>query len=195
MSTQDITKPECQSCGRKVSTSGARLSSIEFCRKINSIKTMEELIDCKDYLTQFVKSRFRLKKYVDTFLERLEEQISDDIDAIKTWILVYRDNTDWGSEIPLLGNDPESPVYDFLYSNYPEIDDTFCDFYNNYSQWTDKPLNRNHVSWALNALGIKPIMKKIKFEGRNKCAMVLYATQEDLSEIFIKNGLPINREI
>ena len=51
MSTQDITKPNCQSCGRKVPTSGAKLSSIEFHRKINSINTIEELVDCKNYLT------------------------------------------------------------------------------------------------------------------------------------------------
>ena len=58
METQTINKPECQTCGRKVPTSGARLSSIEFRRKINSMKTIEELAECKDYFAQFVKSRF-----------------------------------------------------------------------------------------------------------------------------------------
>lgn len=196
MSTQDITKPNCQSCGRKVPTSGTRLSSIEFRRKINSIKTMEELIDCKDYLAQFAKSRFRFQKYVDAFLRGLEDQIStDNVDAIKIWILVYKDTLEQNGKM-LLGNDqPESHVYEFLCSNYSEIDETFHDFYDTYSHFLDKPLTRNHVSRALNALGIKPIMKKIKFEGRNKCAMVLYADNGSLSEIFIKNGLPINREI
>jgi len=196
MSTQDITKPNCQSCGRKVPTSGTRLSSIEFRRKINGIKTMEELIDCKDYLAQFVKSRFQLQKYVDAFLSGLKDQIStDNVDAIKIWILVYKDTLEQSGKMLLSNDQPESHVYEFLYSNYSEIDETFHDFYDTYSQFLDKPLTRNHVSRALNALGIKPIMKKIKFEGRNKCAMVLYADNNDLSEIFIKNGLPINREI
>lgn len=191
MSTQDITKPNCQSCGRKVPTSGAKLSSIEFRRKINSIKTMEELIDCKDYLAQFVKSRFRLREYVNEFLRRLEVQINtfdSNIDDIKTWILKYENISDPGLEKMLLGKDPESPVYEFLCANYSGIDDTFHDFYDNYCQFTENPLNRNHVSRALNALGLKSIMKKIKFEGKNKCAMVLYATTEELSEILRKNG-------
>jgi len=187
MSTQDTTKPNCQSCGRKIPTSGGKLSSIEFRRKIHSIKSMEELVDCKNYLTQFVKSRFRLKESVDEFLSGLDDQIiANDIDATKTWILAYYEPY---TERVLLGKDLESPVYEFLCSNYSEIDETFHDFYDNYCQSIDNPLNRNHVSRALNALGIKPIMKKIKFEGKNKCAMVLYATQEELSEIFRKNGL------
>ena len=91
----------------------------------------------------------------------------------------------------LLGEEPESPVYEFLRSNYSEIDETFHDFYNNYSHNIDKPLHRNHVSRALNALGVKSIMKKIKFEGRNKCAMVLYATKEEMAEILTKNGFTL----
>ena len=189
MTTQDNTKPNCQSCGRKIPTSGGKLSSIEFRRKINSIQSMEELVDCKNYLAQFVKSRFRLKKCVDEFLRRLEDWITtDDIDTIKTRILVYIDTSDSVLGDMLLGKDPESPVYEFLCSSYSEIDQTFHDFYDSYCHFTDHPLNRNHVSRALNALGLKSIMKKIKFEGRDKCAMVLYATKEELSEILRKNG-------
>ena len=50
METQINTKPECQTCGRKVPTSGVRLSSIEFRRKVNNIKNMEELITLGNFL-------------------------------------------------------------------------------------------------------------------------------------------------
>ena len=191
METQTINKPECQTCGRKVPTSGARLSSIEFRRKINSMKSIEELAECKDYFAQFVKSRFRLKECVAEFLRRLEDQffINDsNMDAIKTWILDYKDNSEPESKGMLLGKDPESPLYDFLRLNYTEIDETFQEFYDNYAQNVDNPLNKNHVSRALNALGIKPIMKKIKSEDKTKCVIVIYKTPTELSEILRKNG-------
>src|SRR5437764_13836534 len=67
------TKPKCQTCGRKIPTSGSRLSSIGFRRRVNGITTLDDLINSKEYLAQFVKSRFQLKEYVDKFLTRLEE--------------------------------------------------------------------------------------------------------------------------
>ena len=86
------TKPKCQTCGRKIPTSGLRLSSIGFRRKVNGITTLDDIINSKEYLAQFVKSRFQLKEYVDKFLARLEEEIdcfdqrksADDIPNIKT---------------------------------------------------------------------------------------------------------------
>ena len=185
METQINTKPKCQTCGRKVPTSGVRLSSIEFRRKVNNIKNMEELTSSKDYLVQFVKSRFQLKEYVSEFLRRLEEIIDDlDISDIKTWILEYEDE----SKGILLGKDPESPLYSFLCLNYSNLADTFHDFYNNYTSNVNDSLNKNHVSRALNALGIKSRMKKIKKDDKIKCVMTLYATKEELSDILRKNG-------
>src|SRR5437763_10429991 len=67
------TKPKCQTCGCKIPTSGLRLSSIGFRRRVNGITTLDDLINSKEYLAQFVKSRFQLKEYVDKFLARLEE--------------------------------------------------------------------------------------------------------------------------
>ena len=201
MSTQDITKPECQTCGRKVPTSGARLSSIEFRRKINSIKTIEELTACKDYFAQFVKSRFWLKECVSEFLRGLEDQIfinDSNIGAIKIWILNYKDNSEPESKGMLLGKDPESPLYEFLRLQYSEINETFNEFYEYYAQNIDNPLNKNHVSRALNALGLKSIMKKIRLAKdakaedagafKPKCVMALHATKEELSDILRKNG-------
>src|SRR5436189_5926380 len=111
------TKPKCQTCGCKIPTSESRLSSIGFWRKVNGITTLNDLINSKEYLAQFVKSQFHLKEYVDKFLARLEEEIDcidpedpgDDIPNIKTWILKYYNDTDPERKGFLLGKDPESP--------------------------------------------------------------------------------------
>ena len=84
------TKPKCQTCGRKIPTSGSRLSSIGFRCKVNGITTLDDLINSKEYLAQFVKSRFHLKEYVDKFLARLEEEIN------------CIDPDDPGDDIPIL---------------------------------------------------------------------------------------------
>src|SRR5256885_8634466 len=84
------TKSKCQTCGRKISTSGSRLSSIGFRRRVNGITTLDDLINSKKYLAQFVKSRFHLKEYVNKFLARLK----DEIDCI--------DPENPGNNIPIL---------------------------------------------------------------------------------------------
>ena len=197
------TKPKCQTCGRKLPTSGMRLSSIGFRRRVNGINTLDDLINSKEYLAQFVKSRFHLKEYVDKFLAKLEEEIDcidpenpgNDVPNIKTWILKYYDDTDPERKGFLLGKDPESPLYEFLRTQYPEINEPFQEFYEYYTQDVDNPLNKNYVSRALNALGLKTAMKKIKqiqdgesIGGKLKCTMMLSATKDELSEIFRKNG-------
>jgi hypothetical protein len=194
------TKPKCQTCGRKIPTSGSRLSSIGFRRKVNGITTLDDLINSKEYLAQFVKSRFILKEYVDKFLARLKEEIDcidpenpdNDIPNIKTWILKYYDDTDPERKGFLLDKDPESPLYEFLRTEYPEINEPFQEFYEYYAHNVDNPLNKNYVSRALTALGLKTAMKKIKQNqdgGKLKCTMMLSATKDELSEIFRKNGV------
>ena len=95
----------------------------------------------------------------------------------------------------MLGKDPESPLYEFLRTEYSEINEPFQEFYEYYAQNVDNPLNKNYVSRALTALGLKSAMKKIKQNqdgksiGRKlKCTMMLSATKDELSEIFRKNG-------
>ena len=142
------TKPKCQTCGRKLPTSGTRLSSIGFRRRVNGINTLDDLINSKDYLAQFVKSRFQLKEYVDNFLARVEEEIDsidpenpgNDIHNTKTWILKYYDDE---SKSFLLDKDPESPLYEFLRTEYSEINEPFQEFYEYYAE---NPLNKNYVS-------------------------------------------------
>lgn len=182
---------------------GVKLSSINFRRKIHSIKTIEEFINSTDYIEQFVRSRFRCnKEAVNFFLEKLDFQFTintSNIDAIKIWILNYTYNLQ-----PLLGKDPESHLYKFIHLNYPDINLSFNDFYQNYSANVSHPLNKNHVSRALNALGINPVMKKMKISGppgppgcdRKKCTMMIQVTDSALSDILKKNGftLPVSQQ-
>ena len=58
MSIQTIAKPECQTCGRKIPISGARLSSIEFRRRVNGINTLNDLLEFRNYLACYIKNKF-----------------------------------------------------------------------------------------------------------------------------------------
>ena len=181
-------KLSCQTCGRQYpKTTGPRLSSIEFRRKINGIKSLEELISSKHYIIKFVKSRFRrhgAEEFEKQFLDNINEE---NIDDIRIWIFKYH-VLEFPEQIPLLGKDPESPLYDFLHSNYSDISSSFHDFYDSYCQDVDNPLNKNHVSRALSAFGIKPAMKKVLVNGTPKCTMLLHVPEEELAELFRKNG-------
>src|SRR6266516_2368631 len=133
-----------------------KLSSIEFWRYVNGIESLEKLIDSKEYLARYIKSKFRIKEYVDQFLEELEPMLEYhdpalDIGYIKIWILTYAYTPAKGCNF----DDSERPIYEFLQSSYPDINETFQEFYNKYAHNTNKPLSKNHVSRALNALGIK----------------------------------------
>jgi len=165
-----------------------KLSSIVFRHKIHSINTIEDLTKCEEYITQFVKNKYQNKEYVDRFLKGLDEVVcpSSNIDATKIWILTYIDGP---SGVALLGNDPETSLYKFIHFNYTEINMSPNDFYQNYTNTINDFLNKNHVSRALNALGINPVMRKIKLDGRRKCTMMIHVAQEELSEILKKNGI------
>jgi hypothetical protein len=189
------TQSKCQTCGRKIPTTGGKLSSIEFRRYVNDINTFDKLISSKEYIGKFVYSKFRLTKHVDSFLEEFEREINyidptilefndEELRRIKIWILNYVDQT----KGTLLEDNPESPLYNFLHSEYSEIDEPFHEFYDKYASNVNNPLNKNHVSRALIALGLKPTVRKIKYDGKSKCVVFLYATKEELSEIFRKNG-------
>ena len=90
------------------------------------------------------------------------ENLGNNIPNIKTWILKYYDDTDSERKGFLLGKDPESSLYEFLHTEYPKINEPFQKFYEYYTQNVDNPLNKNYVSRALTALGLKTAMKKIK---------------------------------
>ena len=141
-------------------------------------------------MRRFIASRCRIKVTANAFIETLEKLIEDhghDIEYIKIWLLeIINDPIDCDpSKIS-----KEMHLYRFLQSNYCEINETFTDFYNKYAQTTDTPFGKNNVSRALNALGLKTVMKKVNIPDRkSKCCMVLYATKDELSKIFQKNGI------
>lgn len=186
----------CQTCGHKASTS--KPSSIEFRRKVHNIGTLQEFTDSKDYLVSFVKSRYKNKECVSEFLKELDDRIDMDIEYLKIWLLSYWDKAGPESKGMLLGNsqrpDPETPLYEFVRLNYYsancELSESFHDFYDNYCMNIDNPLNRNHVSRALNAFGIKTIMKKVKINGEPKCTIWLDISKEELADAFRRNGYP-----
>lgn len=188
--SMQTSKPECQTCGRKIlPCTMPRPSSIEFRRRVNNLDTLDDIFRSKDYLARYIKSKFRLSEYVNEFMDGLEDLTgnyapTDNIIDIRIWIFNYTDNIQNRCDLV----NPENHVYDFLRANYSDINETFHDFYNNYTHWHDKPLNGNHVSRALSALGLKAVMKKIKHEGKPKCAMVYHATEDELSKILRKNG-------
>ena len=166
------------------------LSVNNFRRFVNEITDLDGLIKIKTYLKRFIESRCRVRATAINFIETLEKLIEDhdhDIEYIRTWLLeVINDPID--CEPSKLSR--EMYLYRFLQSNYSEINETFTEFYENYVQTTDTPLGKNSVSRALNALGLKSVMKKLNIPGRKpKCCMVLYATKDELSEIFRKNNI------
>jgi hypothetical protein len=191
-------------CGCKTSTAWPKPSSIEFRRKINGIKSLQEFIDFRDYFILFVESRFKNKEYVELFLEKFEEKVSlissdnEDqyLEYLKIWLFNYGDYSRLELRSRLLGNsdrpDPENSLYNFLYQNYSELNDSFHDFYDNYSANVDNPLNRNHVGRALTAFGLKAIMKRIRINGKPKCTMMLYASRKELADAFRRNAWSIN---
>jgi len=131
-------------------------------------------------------------EHVNEFTAEFEKQIlanidEDNIGDIRIWIFKYH-ASEFPEQIPLLGKDPESPLYDFLHSNYSDINTSFHDLYDNYCQNVDNPLNKNHVSRALSAFGIKPAMKKVLVNEVPKCTMLLHVPEGELAELFRKNG-------
>jgi hypothetical protein len=189
-STSTATKTKCQTCGHIVAKPKVRLSSIEFRRYVNNITDLNALIASKDHLTRFIRSKYKAKEFADIFLNDLEILIDNHrlsekahsvhgIRDIRIWILSFVNNQD--SE--------EMELYKFLKSEYLDINETFNEFYQNYAGNVDTPLNKNQVSRVLSALGLKTEMKKVVRDGKPKCTIMLCATNDELSEIFQKNGI------
>ena len=132
-----VAKPKCERCGRVIPTSDVKLSSIEFHKSVNSITSLNKIFESKEYLAHFVRNKYRLPKYVDCFLDELEEQIDlidpenpdRDIANFKIWLFNYTDTTKPEPKRTLLDNDPESPLYEFLRTIYKDgINESFHDF-------------------------------------------------------------------
>lgn len=182
MSMQTATKTKCVTCGHIVGKPKVRLSSIEFRRYVNNITDLNALIESKDYLTRFIRSEYKMKEFADKFLDDLETMIeipTNDIDCIRIWILGFINDRD----------DEEMGLYKFLQSNYPDINETFNEFYQQYAGSVYNPLNKNRVSRALSALGLKTEMKKVIRDEKPKCTIMICASNDELTKIFRKNGM------
>jgi hypothetical protein len=177
-----MTKDHCPTCGHVIAKEMVNRSSIEFRRLIHKIDTLEELIDNKDHLYRFVKS-FYNRDFANAFSEDLEGKIDDsDLDTIKLWLLGFINKED--RAFP----PRENELYKFLLEDRSAIDMPFGEFYDSYSHWLENPMSKNRVSRALSAFGLKSIMKKIMYDGKNKCTMVLSATEEEMAKLREKNG-------
>ena len=84
-------------------------------------------------------------------------------------------------------------LYQFLQAEYTgDINETFTDLYNRYCEYVDDPLNKNRVSRALSAFGLKTVMKKVLRNNKQTCAIMIYAKTEEISKLMHKNGLDTN---
>jgi hypothetical protein len=182
---QPGTKKEyCPTCGHIIAKSRniSRLSTLEFRRRVHEIPDKEKLIDDKEYLMRFIGSYKVSGECANDFLQSLEERIESHDTAssladIKIWILSY------------ISNAKEAELYKFLQLTYQDsIDELFANFYDCYAQNVDEPFNKNRVSRALTAFGLKPTMKKTLVDGKRSSCIKICATKEELAEVFRKNG-------
>lgn len=153
--------------------------------RVNSIENLDQLIASKEYFSSCIESRYN-KNLSYSFLDFLENLIknhdpSRDIEYIKTWLL----------EIVNDATGKEAQFYAFLKDNYSEINVPFATLYNCYirSVNDDDPLNKNKVSRALSALGLKTVMVKEKHNNKWKSIVTVRASEDKLSEIFRKNNI------
>jgi hypothetical protein len=180
-------KEYCPTCGHIIANQRniLRLSTLEFRRRVHEIPDKEKLIDAKEYLVRFIGSYKVSGECANDFLQSLEEMIESHDTAssladIKIWILSY------------ISNAKEAELYKFLQQSQTyqdSIDEPFANFYDCYAQNVDEPLNKNRVSRALTAFGLKPIMKKTLVDGKRSSCIKICATKEELAEAFRKNGL------
>ena len=69
---------------------------------------------------------------------------------------------------------------------------TFTDLYNRYCEYVDTFLNKNKISQALSAFGLKIVMKKVLRNNKQTCAIMVCAKAEEISEFIYKNGFDSN---
>lgn len=178
----------CPTCKHIIARDRVDLSSIECRRFIHSITNMDMLANAKDYFTRFIRSVYRVKEFADDFQDKLDMKITceEDLDSIKLWILDFINNP---RDLETLRERfSEIDLYNFLQDDHSEIDMPFRDFYDAYSSSYDKPMNKNRVSRALSAFGLKATLKKIMCDGKMKSTMMLCASEDQLSELYRKNG-------
>jgi len=152
---------------------------------VNRIKDLEQLIGFKKYFSHFIESRYNKilsLNVIEIFEKTIEDHNrSNDIEYIKLWLLEFINNSPSSSK--------EIQFYKFLKDEYFDINESFSKFYDNYANSTDNPLNKNQVSRALTALGLKTVITREKHNGKWCSIVIIHASKDELSEIFQKNGI------
>jgi hypothetical protein len=184
MANQSAEKNRCTSCGHVVAKTSINSSSVGYRHVVNSTKTLDDIKESLDYLVRFIKGSYKVRAFADKFSEDLQLLLDsqEDIHNIRIWLLGFVTDTD------------EVQLYQFLQAEYTgDINETFTDLYNRYCEYVDDPLNKNRVSRALSAFGLKTVMKKVLRNNKQTCAIMVCAKAEEISELMHKNGFDSNR--
>ena len=182
MSNELTGEHTCDACGYEI-TRPIGYTPNSFRLRVNGIKNLDELIKSKRYFVRCIESRYG-KNLSLSFLEVFEKMIenhnhSQDIEYIKLWLLEPFNSS----------SSKEIQFYEFLKDYYSDINETFTTLYNNYIRDVDDPLNKNQVSRALTALGLKTVLTREKRNGKWRSSVIVNAPKDELSEIFRKNGI------
>lgn len=176
-------KQTCDVCGHIIARPLGYTANY-FRLHVNGINDFDQFIETKKYIIHFIESRYN-KALSRKFLEVFEKMIKDhnrshDIEYIKLWLLEIINNTRSSREMRL---------YEFLRDEYSDINETFSEFYNRYTCSVDNPLTKNLVSRSLTALGLKTVAVREKRDGKWTSFAVIRASNDELTEIFRKNGI------
>jgi hypothetical protein len=174
MNERNNTKLKCKTCGHIIAKPITNLSSIEYCRRINNIQNFRDFESLREYILHYVDTKYNDSLFLRNLNDKIEDEVS--IDNLKLWLICYSG----------INYCEESQLYHYLASIH-NIDETFIEFYNKFIQETSSTLNKNRVSRALSAIGIKTMMKRID----NKCCIVIRVSNVELTEILRKNGYDI----
>jgi hypothetical protein len=177
-------RTHCSTCGHIIAKTKRGLSGVEFRRIVREVTGKEDFISSKDRLIKIIRHASSNVDFTNAFAEVLDNKIKGDesIEDIQNWLI---------KQISITGKDNgERFLYQHLYDIYAEgIDGSFSDFYEGYVfRCADFPMTKNMVSRALGAIGLKPKMMKIDFEGRRKSAIVIKASADELHEALRRSG-------
>ena len=150
-------KQTCDTCGHIIAKPiGNTANNFRF--HVNGIKDLDQLIESKKYFSRFFESRYNKilsLKLIEVFEKMIEDRNqSHDIEYIKLWLLEFINSSPSSVK--------EIQFYKFLKDEYFDINESFTKFYDNYANSTDNPLNKNQVSRALTALGLKTVIAREK---------------------------------
>ena len=70
-STKKESKEQCPTCGHIVAKTSINSSSVGYWRVVNSTKTLDDITESLDYLVRFIKGNYKVRAFVNKFLEDL----------------------------------------------------------------------------------------------------------------------------